>query len=311
MNYIEFVDKMATLQLPPAVILWGEEEYFKHQAIQAVKGRYPWLRQGTVKLYTSGISPTQLTDELCTPPLFARQNPSKLLVLVDDSDSIQRYKDEIKKYLSAPDPQIIFFILTDKEVKGLQGAWHVECSKLKGQTLREWIWRQANARGKVISPKAMAQLGKLAEGVSMQCLAGWLEQIFLYLGQGRRRIEPSDLKIISQPSLEGTAFEITLRLQEGRVQEALQLLRTLLEKGETGPMIVGALAWQYRKLFGTRPRWLAQVHRIIMEADFQLKTSSESEEVILESLIFKLAGLGPARSYLSSAPDPSWLRSHI
>jgi len=147
-----------------------------------------------------------------------------------------------------------------------------------------------------------------------------LEKLSTYV-KGRGRITAGDVEALVVAARKNTVWQLTEILASRKRATALAFLDNLLREGEQPVMIVGALAWTYRKLIeardlpahvsgfvaarplGMRPEAaevaLRQAHRIpktdllaglaaLAEADSQLKSSNPNPRAMMEFLIARL-----------------------
>jgi DNA polymerase III delta subunit len=147
-----------------------------------------------------------------------------------------------------------------------------------------------------------------------------LEKLAAYT-RGRGRIAVTDVEALVVAARKNTVWQFTEILASRKRPAAFAFLDNLLREGEQPAMIVGALAWTYRKLIeardlpaqtngfqaarqlGMRPEAaetaVRQAHRIpkndllaglaaLAEADSQLKSSNPNPRAMMEFLIARL-----------------------
>jgi DNA polymerase-3 subunit delta len=147
-----------------------------------------------------------------------------------------------------------------------------------------------------------------------------LEKLAAYT-RGRGRIAVADVEALVVAARKNTVWQLTEILASRKRPAAFAFLDNLLREGEQPAMIVGALAWTYRKLIeardlpaqtngfqaarqlGMRPEAaetaVRQAHRIpkrdllaglaaLAEADSQLKSSNPNPRAMMEFLIARL-----------------------
>jgi DNA polymerase III subunit delta len=179
-----------------------------------------------------------------------------------------------------------------------------------------------------IEPEAAAALAA-ATGGSAARMAVEVEKLACYAGE-RRAISAADVRELVVAEGAAEVWELADLLASRRRGAALELIDDLLRKGETGPRLVGALAYMFRKLLeaselpasangwqaaqrlGMRPKSaetaLAHARRIprlqlrlalvlLAEADDRLKSAAADDRAIMEFLVAGLSRLGePAGS---------------
>ena len=88
-------------------------------------------------------------------------------------------------------------------------------------------------------------------GSDLARLKGELNKLGAYVGPGGR-VTPKDVAALVVPARKFGVFDLVEPLAEHRREDALLLLRKLLEKGESPMGVVGVLTWLYRQLLVAR-----------------------------------------------------------
>ncbi len=215
----------------------------------------------------------------------------------------------------------------DKRQKKLYNALAageiVVFSRQSQHDLIAWVGRHFAARGKRISTDLAGYLVDLTGG-SMTLLAGEIEKIAAY--SGAEEIVKSDIDAVTEPVLEAVVFQMTDLLGQGDYGAALTKLRTLLQMQQEPLAILGAVGTHFRRLGAARtlldrgmgsgelqrlygmgdyparktmaaagkfsPAFCAKAAELVMETDYQMKTSFDDPERLLELLILRLAREG-------------------
>ncbi|HVB32917.1 MAG TPA: DNA polymerase III subunit delta [Patescibacteria group bacterium] len=182
--------------------------------------------------------------------------------------------------------------------------------------------QMAQERGVEMEPEAAAALAE-ASGGSTARLANEVEKLACYAAG--RPITAADVRelVISEGSAQ--VWELTELLASGQRGRAIEAVDELMRKGDSGPKLVGALAWMFRKLviaselpasanpwqaarqLGMRPDSariaIEHAHRIpraqlrqalvaLAEADNRLKSAGADDRGIMEFLLAQLSGMG-------------------
>lgn len=115
------------------------------------------------------------------------------------------------------------------------------------EALQGWIAERARARARAaaINPRAVATLAE-AVGPDLWRLESELEKLSLY-AYGRP-IEPVDVRAMVRVAPTGTVFQLVDAVMDGRMDEALRLVRLLMDGGAAGPYLLTMIARQYRQL---------------------------------------------------------------
>ena len=212
----------------------------------------------------------------------------------------------------------------DKRLKKLWEAvdsgFIVEFAKQEQRDLVAWIQRHFTARKKRIDPNLCVYLIEITGG-TMTALSGEIEKICAY--SGRDEIVKADIDAVTEPVLDAVVFQMTDLLSDGMYAEALLKLQTLLKMQQEPLAILGAVGAHFRKLATARiltdngrsasqlaklygipdfvakrimdsarrvkPQFCARAAELILETDYQMKTSFDDTERLLELLILQLA----------------------
>ena len=196
----------------------------------------------------------------------------------------------------------------------------VEFAKQDQRDLVAWIQRHFAARKKRIAGDLCVYLIDITGG-TMTALAGEIDKICAY--SGADEIKRTDIDAVTEPVLDAVVFQMTDLLGEKRYGAALEKLQTLLKMQQEPLAILGAVGGHFRRL-GTartlldngrnssdlqklcglpdyparktmeaarriRPEFCAKAAELILETDYQIKTSFDDPERLLELLILQLA----------------------
>ncbi len=213
----------------------------------------------------------------------------------------------------------------DKRLKKLweavdKNANVVEFAKQDQRDLVAWITRHFAARSKRISNDLCVYLIDITGG-TMTALAGEIDKICAY--SGADEIRKSDIDAVTEPVLDAVVFQMTDLLSAGRYDQALNKLQQLLKMQQEPLAILGAVGGHFRRLGAARTlldrgksaydlqklygipdyparktmeaarRFSADFCRkaaqLVLETDYQMKTSFDDSQRLLELLILQLA----------------------
>ncbi len=201
-----------------------------------------------------------------------------------------------------------------------QNAQVVEFARQSEQALMSWVARHFDSYRKTISPELCSYLINQC-GAQMTTLASEISKIAAYASAPA--IRKADIDAVVEPVLDAVVFQLTDAIAAGSYGKAMEILRTLCKMQQEPIPILGAIGSQLRraaaaktlsshgrgadalmKLYGMS-RYPAQkafefARRVpdpffdhalpaCAEADFQLKTSFDDPERILELLLLRLA----------------------
>ncbi len=196
----------------------------------------------------------------------------------------------------------------------------VEFAKQNQRDLIAWVTRHFASQKKRISADLCAYLIDITGG-TMTALGGEIDKICAY--SGAEDICKADIDAVTEPVLDAVVFQMTDLLGEGRYAQALLKLQQLLKMQQEPLAILGAVGGQFRKisaartlmdngknaghlqrLYGIpdyparkimeaarrfRPEFCRKAAELIIETDYQMKTSFDDSERLLELLILRLA----------------------
>lgn len=213
----------------------------------------------------------------------------------------------------------------DKRLKKLWDAVSdhaqiVEFARQDQRDLIPWVTRHFAAQSKRIKPDLCAYLIDITGG-TMTALEGEIRKICAY--SGADEIQKSDIDAVTEPVLDAVVFQMTDLLGQGRYGEALRKLDTLLKMQQEPIAILGAVGGHFRRIGTARtlldggrnpselmklcgmadyaarktmdaarrfsPEYCRKAANLVLETDYQMKTSFDDPERLLELLILQLA----------------------
>lgn len=312
----------------PVYVFFGDEEFFIHEALSAVKTNV--FKDGDpgmalVEFGGDEISGGVIFDELRTLPFFSGKH--KLVIVEEADDFVDKNRGILEKYLLAPAGHANLVLVCDKWDKRTKlailvdkvGA-SVECKKLKDHLLPNWIHVHTKFYKKDITAKAAQRLIDDA-GNNLAILDKHLEKLSIYVGE-KTTIDERDVDALVGVDRNRTVFELTDAVAQRNVTLALKILSQMLAHGEDSVRIISLLAWQIKRLWRAKQilrqggneqkiaselqiipffakRFFEQVnlytegdlmknHALLLEADVKSKTGSFSTKMLLELLVYKL-----------------------
>ena len=201
-----------------------------------------------------------------------------------------------------------------------QNAQVVEFSQQPERELMSWVARHFASSGKRITPELCRYLISLCGG-SMTAMASEISKISAFCTASD--ISRADIDAVVEPVLDAVVFQLTDAIAEGRFAGALQTLHALLKMQEEPILILGAIGANLRraaaaktllsagkgqdalmKLYGLSSypaqkafgfarrlpdRFFAAALPLCAQTDYQLKTSYDDPDILLELLILRLA----------------------
>lgn len=216
----------------------------------------------------------------------------------------------------------------DKRLKKLWEAIEgsaliVEFARQDARDLAAWVTRHFAARGKRISTDLCLYLIDITGG-TMTALSGEIDKICAY--SGAEEIRKSDIDAVTEPVLDAVVFQMTDMLGAGQYGGAFEKLQQLLKMQQEPLAILGAVGNHFRRISAARtlldkgknasdlqrlcgiPDFAARktmeaarrltaefcrkASELVLETDYQIKTSYDDPERLLELLLLRLAQEG-------------------
>lgn len=196
----------------------------------------------------------------------------------------------------------------------------VEFAKQDQRDLVAWVTRHFAAHKKRISTDLCIYLIDITGG-TMTALSGEIDKICAY--SGADEIRKTDIDAVTEPVLDAVVFQMTDLLSAGSYDQALLKLQQLLKMQQEPLAILGAVGGHFRRIGAARtlldngrnssdlqklcgipdyparktmeaarrfrPEFCRRAAELVLETDYQMKTSFDEQERLLELLILQLA----------------------
>jgi DNA polymerase III subunit delta len=304
----------------PVSLLWGEDEFLLREAALELLGDLQPVE------VDGGLWQGGETADLATPSLFGERRA----LLVSNAKALpDEGVRELARYLEAPDPGaplVLVALVGDRAkaptalVKLVKGVGTVTEIKVQRKELPGWLLKRATAKGLDLAPDGAAALVDTL-GEDPGALERALEQLATAFSGARitREIVARQFRGLGEQHV----WDLCDRAFSRDLPGAMRSLRTLLEAGEAGLMLLGAITSRLRDLIrvaslperlapadaarqaGLRFDWqvrryrqqakrfsaedLAGLHERIAWADRALK-SGATDDVVLPMLVAAIAG---------------------
>jgi DNA polymerase III subunit delta len=304
---------------PTVFLLWGEDGFLLREAALELLGD---LRPVEVD---GGLWQGGETADLATPSLFGERRA----LLVSDAKALpEDGLQELARYLEAPDPEtplILVAVVGDRAkapaalVKLVKGVGTVTEVKLVRKELPGWLLQRARARRLDLAPDGAAALVDTL-GEDPGALDRAMDQLATAFAGERvtREIVARQFRGLGEQHV----WDLCDKAFSRDLAGAMRSLRTLLEAGEAGLMLLGAITSRLRDLIrvkalperlapaeaarqaGLRFDWqvrryreqtkrfstdeLARLHERVAWADRALK-SGATDDVVLPMLVAAIA----------------------
>jgi DNA polymerase III subunit delta len=304
----------------PVSLLWGEDEFLLREAALELLGDLQPVE------VDGGLWQGGETADLATPSLFGERRA----LLVSNARALpDEGVRELARYLEAPDPGaplVLVAVVGDRAkapaglVKLVKGVGTVTEVKVQRKELPGWLLKRATAKGLDLAPDGAAALVDTL-GEDPGALERALEQLAMAFSGERitREIVARQFRGLGEQHV----WDLCDRAFSRDLPGAMRSLRTLLEAGEAGLMLLGAITsrlrdlirvaslperlapadaarqaglrfdWQVRRYRQQAKRFSAQdlagLHERIAWADRALK-SGATDDVVLPMLVAAIAG---------------------
>ena len=259
----ELAGELAAGMLRPAYLLAGEEALLRDQSLAAIRAAA--LGEGThdfdfERLEGERTSAGRLLDALHVLPVVAER---RLVVLREPEARKGKSEGLVEALASAlgelmGQRQTLLVVVAARIDR--RSAWvrafaepaaFVACDPPKGaRALAAFAAQEARRRKISLGPGAADALAE-AVGPLLLRLASELEKASLLAGPGQRVTREHVLEAVSSVADE-KLWDLTDATFEGRSADALAVLAGLRGAGVPGPVVLGALASQLRKLLRAR-----------------------------------------------------------
>ncbi|QOJ13832.1 MAG: DNA polymerase III subunit delta [Planctomycetia bacterium] len=256
--------KSARRGAPPAVVIFGDEEYQKALALEAALGDAlpPDADRGlavcdfdaTMSEDAGGPTLAGVLTDLNTLPFLTER---RVIIIRDADKFISAHREKLENYVRAPSATGTLILVcrsfprTLRLYKALDaaGGRMVECKKLNARALAEFAVEHARGLGKKLSPGVA---GRLVDriGTEQGQLAAEIEKLALY-SAARPEITDADVTELVGMSREERIFAVMDAAALGRPAEALRLWQQVLRSDPAAIYkAMGGMAFMARRWLG-------------------------------------------------------------
>jgi len=336
----QFRERLEKRKVIPAVLLLGDEPYLRDECrAKLIEAYVPEAaRTWAISRFSADRGGTQdALEQSQTLPMLSKQQ----VVFLEEAESIETLGEKAREeavegltaYLQDPAPFTVLVIEAEKLDMRMQlGKKLAELALIVEVSLGERPEERVGAAvglGKALAKEQGVEFEKgaaedLAEYVSgdLMRLKTEVEKLSTYAAERKiiRREDVSAMVISEQTT---TIWEVADLLASRQPRKALEFVNRLLREGEEPVMMVGGMAWMYRKLLeaselrgasqgwqaakvlGMRPEQaelaiqsarriskdrLLNGLRALQEADNRLKGGVQDVGATMEFLVWRLSG---------------------
>ncbi|MYG39506.1 MAG: DNA polymerase III subunit delta [Nitrospira sp. SB0677_bin_15] len=246
-------------------LILGEEDCLRDQAIETIRthraSRSQDKNAGDGKsdagdfscdvLYGDDANAQEILARVQEVPFFSTHQ----VVLLKWADKLPaRDGEALIPYFSAPSDSTTLIVSAGKldgRLKWVQAlkkqAVVVNCAPLYDNQRLGWVRQEAGRLGIRLDAEAVGLLKELA-GEGLSVVRRELEKLALYVST-KGTVTAHDVVAVQGAEPGASVFDLSGAVIHGRVAQALLIVEKNLEAGEAPLRILGALLWQYRRLW--------------------------------------------------------------
>ena len=250
--------------LAPVYLVLGEEDYLRDEAIAMIRAAVLGKDEAGVAdfnaavLYGDETTAAEIMESANEAPVFAPRR----CVIVKVADRLpSREAERLLPYLKRPSDTATLIVSAaklDGRTKCTQAlkesAVLIDCTLPPEHQLPGWIRHQARRIGLQLQDDAVLLLKDLA--ISLKELTGGvlylvrheLEKLASYLPAGQPA-RAADVEAVRGGEPGASVFDLAQAIAERNRARAVWILGRNLETGEAPLRILGALLWQYRRIW--------------------------------------------------------------
>jgi DNA polymerase-3 subunit delta len=298
-------------------ILIGQDDFTTGETLKRIKkgiGDEALLEANTTLLEAEGLSPERLRAECSTVPfmtekrlvivngLLERFHPREKSAAATKKSTARSKEDGYKSFAEVMQnlPPSTVLVLLDTAIKDRDirdtkklrevnplfreiepGATIDVRPQLAGERLNMWIQVRVTDLGGNIAPPAVTSLARLIGG-NLWIMSNEIAKLVLF-AQGRR-IEEKDVNLLVASARESNVFNLIDAVFDGKLDVALDILRQLLQAGESPSQHLFMLARQMQLIVRLkdmkehgRPKMEMQSRLGLMQEFAWLRTAAQAE----------------------------------
>ena len=315
--------RLAQGQVDPCYLFFGEEAYLMQEYITTLIERILGLAPRDFNCDVCRMENDTLEDALSIARTLPMMATYRVVVLHDLQQLRKADWSQLEYYLEHPSASTALICSSSaSDPKKLppslwQHALAVECSRLQGPKLHDWVTHAVTQRGYHMTPEALQGLLQEQEP-DLQTIRQEIDKLCTYVGE-RQEITLDDVQEVTQTSRLQSIFALSDALGARQIGPAFMVVERLLNQGEPPLVILSMmirhvrLLWSVKQLgqqrhdmphmaktlglplavcrhLGTQSQHFAvehlrQLYVLALEADLAFKTSNKPPQAILEELI--------------------------
>jgi DNA polymerase III subunit delta len=339
-NLEQFKERLEKSKVIPALLLLGDEPYLRDACRATLIDKYvpEAARAWAVSRFSADRGETQgALDQSQTLPMLSSQQ----VVFLEEAEAIEKLGEKAREeavegivaYLQNPAPFTVFVIEAEKlDMRMILGKKLADLTLVvevglgdriedRLQAAETLAKAMAKEQGITFESGAAEDLAEFVNGDLMR-LKTEIEKLSTFAAN-RKTIRREDIHLLVISEKTTTIWEVADLLASHQPRKALEFIDRLLREGEEPILMVGGMAWMYRKLveasevrgvsngwqaakaLGMRPeqaelalRCAKRIPRerlldglsALQEADSRLKGGVKDVRATMEFLVWRLAG---------------------
>lgn len=235
----------------PVYFITGDDLYLQELAItlfcQIIDAEYADFN---INYFDSAEFIKDIISACNTVPVFS----DKKVVIVKTVNRLDESgKKQLEQYLKNHSIFTVLIIIDDAEKSKLNNFYKygemVDCNRGNAFQVSGWIQDYVHNNGKKIEKSAVDLLVKYTSQ-NMKSAVNELHKLFSYCENDV--IKKSDIELLVTPDEDFVGYNFTNAISNGQNNEALEILQSLIDKGEKASMLLAFLNNQYRRMLQAR-----------------------------------------------------------
>lgn len=245
MEEIAFIRLKTKLQekIPPAIALFGKDEYLKKNSIDIVKKAVHLLMGDLNFCRVEEFDIDRILRECETMPFV---DEKRIVVAEDAQKATKKDLTRLVEYLKSPNPTTVLLLVFGEDSPKLDLVG-INCNTLDAKTMESWICVNAKKQGVKIEPAAVLRLVERTAGQMMR-VKSELEKLCAFVGEGGTiSAEAVDQNVAAENEYQ--VFVFTDLVAKNQKEKALLMMNQMImyEKNIFG--IWSALYGHFRRMF--------------------------------------------------------------
>ncbi len=327
MKYQDFIKEILAGKFVPVYFFYGDEIYFIDEGVGKIESKFVSSSSANFNrdvFYGEEADAAQIVNTAFSIPMMATQ---RVVIVKNFQRLSQSGKELIVKYCNRPSPQTILVLIAENVdmrkkvyVALKKTAQVVECKSLYDAQVPVFIRQYVNDKGKDIRLSAIHLLqAKL--GNSLNELINETDKLMSFVSD-KQVIDVTDVEELVGISRNYNVFQLWDALGARNLSKSLLILRQMLETGERSVGIVTSLTTYFLRLWRIRSlksqnvsnsevgkklrihqfflqasikqaqqystKEIKKIMRLLLDADIHLKSSYQSQRVVLELLLLQI-----------------------